>query len=39
MERENEVIELGTATVETNGPGGFPPDGDLGQAATGLSDD
>lgn len=39
MERENDVIELGTATVETKGRNGQGPDDKLAQIMTGLSDD
>lgn len=39
MEREDDVIELGTATIETKGPGGMIPDGDLGQRVGGLTDE
>ncbi len=39
MERDNEVIELGTASVETKGPRGDVPDIGLGQELTGLADD
>lgn len=39
MEREDQVIELGTATEETNGTGGMIPEGDLGQKVAGLSDE
>jgi hypothetical protein len=39
MEREDDVIELGTASVETMGPGGQPADEFLGQDQTGLTDD
>ena len=39
MEREDEVVELGTASIETKGPKGNIPDVGLGQAFTGLSDD
>jgi len=39
MNRENDVVELGTASIETKGPKGNIPDVALGQALTGLSDD
>lgn len=39
MERENDVIELGTASVETKGPRGDLPDIGLGQVFAGLTDD
>lgn len=39
MEREDDVIELGAASVETKGPGGPLPDIGLGQFVPGLSDD
>jgi len=39
MERDNDVIELGTASVETKGPFGPKPDIGLGQVETGLADD
>ena len=39
MERENDVIDLGTASVETKGPFGPKPDIALGQVQPGLSDD
>lgn len=38
MERENDVIELGAASVETQGPDPVPGDLILGQYE-GLSDD
>lgn len=39
MEREDDVIDLGTASVETKGPGGPVDDLALGIVQTGLSDD
>jgi hypothetical protein len=39
MEREDDVIDLGTASVETKGPFGPRPDIGLGQVHAGLSDD
>ncbi|MDO7843590.1 benenodin family lasso peptide [Sphingomonas immobilis] len=43
MEREIDTtvdtIDLGTASIETKGPGGKFPDPDLGIAPSGLSDD
>ncbi len=39
MERDQAVLELGTATVETKGPGGVIADGDQGQKLPGLSDE
>ncbi|QDX25159.1 benenodin family lasso peptide [Sphingomonas suaedae] len=39
MERENDVIELGTASIETKGPRGPEPDIGLGQVFAGLTDD
>lgn len=39
MEREDNVIELGTASVETKGPGGIAGDVGLNQNQTGLSED
>ena len=39
MEREDHIIELGTATAETKGPGGPVEDGDQGIFLPGLSDD
>ena len=39
MERENEVVVLGTASIETKGPFGVPSDEALGIPALGLSDD
>jgi hypothetical protein len=39
MEREDDVIELGAASVETRGPRGDEPDIGLGQVLTGLTDD
>ena len=38
-ERQDELIDLGAASVETLGPGGIPADELLGQFAAGLSDD
>jgi len=39
MERCDEVIELGAATVETHGMGALPGDEFIGQKHAGLSDD
>jgi hypothetical protein len=39
MEREDDVIELGTVSVETEGPGGVAIDQRLGQSLTGIADD
>ncbi|WP_298674299.1 benenodin family lasso peptide [uncultured Sphingomonas sp.] len=39
MEREDDVIELGTASIETQGPGLQPGDDFIGLVATGLSND
>ncbi|WP_106512341.1 benenodin family lasso peptide [Allosphingosinicella deserti] len=39
MEREDQIIDLGAASVETLGAGGIPVDEQLGQFETGLSDD
>jgi len=39
MEREYDVIDLGTASVETKGPGGPVGDVGIGLADAGLSDD
>ncbi len=39
MDRENDIVDLGTASVETLGAGGIPVDENLGQFQTGLSDD
>lgn len=39
MEREDNVIELGTASTETKGPGGIAGDVGLNQNLTGLSED
>jgi hypothetical protein len=39
MERNDDVIELGTASVETQGLGGQNPDVGIGQDVAGLSDD
>lgn len=41
MEREehDDLIDLGTASVETLGAGGIPVDENLGQFQAGLSDD
>ncbi|MBO9623960.1 MAG: benenodin family lasso peptide [Sphingomonas sp.] len=39
MEREDDVIELGAASVETKGPGGPTDDVGLGIFPLGLSDD
>lgn len=39
MERENDVIELGAASVETRGQGVLPGDDFIGQKHAGLSDD
>ena len=39
MDREDDIIELGIATVETQVPGLHPGDDFIGLVATGLSDD
>jgi hypothetical protein len=39
MERTDELIELGIASVETQGPGQLPGDDFIGFVAAGLSDD
>jgi hypothetical protein len=39
MERTDELIELGTASVETKGPVGHPKDESLGIPGLGLADD
>lgn len=39
MERNDDVIELGTASIETQGLGGQNPDVGIGQDVAGLSDD
>lgn len=39
MERDDDVIELGVASIETKGPGGPVDDLALGIFQTGLSDD
>lgn len=39
MERKEEIIDLGTASTVTQGPGGVGIDELLGQFAAGLSDD
>ena len=39
MEREDDIIDLGAASVETLGAGGIPVDENLGQFQAGLSDD
>ncbi|UIJ44793.1 benenodin family lasso peptide [Sphingomonas cannabina] len=39
MEREDDVIDLGVASVETQGPGQLPGDEVLGRIVPGLSDD
>lgn len=39
MEREHDVIDLGTASVETQGAGTFPGDDLIGLVQTGLADD
>ena len=39
MERNDDIIELGTASVETKGPFGPKPDIALGQVQNGLADD
>lgn len=39
MDREDTVIELGTASVETQGQGVLPGDEKIGFQAAGLSDD
>lgn len=39
MERENDLIELGAASVETKGTGGPVEDFAIGQLVAGLSDD
>ncbi|MGH6616437.1 benenodin family lasso peptide [Sphingomonas sp.] len=39
MDRDDDIIELGTASVETKGQFGPKPDIALGQLVPGLSDD
>lgn len=39
MERNDPIVDLGTASVETLGAGGIPVDENLGQYPQGLSDD
>jgi hypothetical protein len=39
MEREDDVIDLGTASIETRGPFGPKEDIGLGQVPAGLADD
>lgn len=39
MNREDDVIDLGAASVETQGPGALPGDDLIGFVQTGLSDD
>jgi len=39
MEREEDVIDLGSASTLTQGAGGIPVDENLGQFGGGLSDD
>jgi len=39
MERSDDVIELGAASVETKGPRGPEPDIGLGKVPAGLADD
>ncbi len=39
MEREDDVIDLGVASVATEGQGPLPGDDVLGRFETGLSDD
>lgn len=39
MDREDDIIELGSASLETQGPGHLPGDEFIGLVATGLSDD
>jgi hypothetical protein len=39
MEREDDVIELGAVSIETQGPGFLPGDDAIGLVGTGLSDD
>ena len=39
MNRDNDLIELGAASVETKGPTGQVLDTKLGQSAAGLNDD
>ncbi|CAM5420590.1 benenodin family lasso peptide [Sphingobium scionense] len=39
MEREDNVIDLGTASIETKGPGGNAGDVGLNQILTGLTED
>ncbi|WP_152616663.1 benenodin family lasso peptide [Sphingomonas sp. ERG5] len=39
MERDNDLIDLGTASIETKGPRGPEPDIGLGKVPAGLADD
>ena len=39
MQRDNDVIDLGTASLETKGPRGAPFDEALGIPVLGLTDD
>lgn len=39
MEREDDVIDLGVASVETEGAGPLPGDESIGLFVTGLSED
>lgn len=39
MERDNQLIDLGAASIETKGPKGDFPDTENGQSATGLTDE
>jgi len=39
MERDNDIVELGAASIETKGPRGPDPDIGLGVFKTGLADD
>lgn len=39
MKREDDVIELGAASLDTRGPGGDFPDLGVGQKMPGLADE
>lgn len=39
MDKHDELVELGTASVETKGPVGRPKDESLGIPGLGLADD